>query len=100
MSAKGLLVRGGLRVAATCFGRGFVNVPVNALIQYSTMRLCELDEKWLEALFVCYHKVNQCSMVAGINISIILIVITILWNLFLAFSVLLKNPQKPSHRCF
>jgi len=55
MSAKGLLVRGGLRVAATCFGRGFVNVPVNALIQYSTMRLCELDEKWLEALIGCYQ---------------------------------------------
>lgn len=39
MSAKGSLVRGGLQVAAACFGRGFVNVPADTLIQYSTVRL-------------------------------------------------------------
>lgn len=55
MSAKSLLVRGGLRVAATCFGREFVNVSSTALIQYSTLRLCELEDGWLNALMRCYQ---------------------------------------------
>lgn len=35
MCAKGTLVRGGLQVAAVCFGRGFVGVSVDALIELS-----------------------------------------------------------------